>query len=186
MGSRGGRDYPPDMPLWLVGGFFLYQTHFSLWAIGRQKPGALNRRSVRLPTLSAALVYMASSLFPSRWTHEDWLEAVADTTENCVGGKGSSAAGKSGLRDSWGSGNPQSFLATLPRPGLPLPFVPLAVCDLLWPDPCLLGQQLSQVSLHRLDPLSPPPMLLPLASCCLSLPSPLRPPGPQGALLGDR
>lgn len=27
---------------------------------------------------------MVSSLFPSRWTHEDQLEAVADTTENCV------------------------------------------------------------------------------------------------------
>lgn len=35
-------------------------------------------------SLHFALVYVASALFSSRWTHEDQSEVVADTTENWV------------------------------------------------------------------------------------------------------
>lgn len=52
---------------------------------GKTEARGLEHRAWQSPnSLNAALVYMVSSLFPSRWTHEDQLEAVADTTENCV------------------------------------------------------------------------------------------------------
>lgn len=50
---------------------------------------------------------MVSSLFPSRWTHEDQLEAVADTTENCVWvEKEARQLGRVDLEAPEGPGNP--------------------------------------------------------------------------------
>lgn len=181
------RDYPPPMPE--VG----YQVDFpltrhvyscGLWS--RQKPGALNRGSGSLPTLLTlpssarpAPCSLVGGLMKKRW----WQTPQ----RTLCGGEGSSEAGQSGFRGSWRPREPVwLFPATLPKPGFPLPFVPLAAHDPLWPDPHLLGQQVAQVSLHHLDPLSPLPMLLPLVSPCLSLPSLLQLPGSRGALPGDR
>lgn len=51
---------------------------------GETEARGLKERVCKSPnSFNTALVYMANFLFPSRWTHEDWLEVVADTTENC-------------------------------------------------------------------------------------------------------
>lgn len=51
---------------------------------GETEARGLKQRVCESPSsLNAALVYMDSSLFPSRWTYEDRPEVVADTTENC-------------------------------------------------------------------------------------------------------
>lgn len=53
--------------------------------MGQTEARCLGQRVWQSPdSLNVALVCTASSLFPSRWTHEDRLEVVADTTENCV------------------------------------------------------------------------------------------------------
>lgn len=90
MGSGRGRRSRITVPLCqklLLGGFFPYISRhiYPCGLRGKTEARGLEQRVWQSPnSLNAALVYKVSSLFPSRWTHEDQLEAVADTTENCV------------------------------------------------------------------------------------------------------
>lgn len=89
MGSGRGKrswDYcPPRSEAGSEVEFFLTRHIYPCGLWEKTEARGLEQRVWQSPnSFNAALVYMVSSLFPSRWTHEDQLEAVADTTENCV------------------------------------------------------------------------------------------------------
>lgn len=81
MGSRRGKrsqEHPPPCWSWLLDGFVPLG-----WG-GTEATGFGHRALGSPNSLHFALVYVASALFSSRWTHEDQSEVVADTTENWV------------------------------------------------------------------------------------------------------
>lgn len=80
-GKRSG-DHPPLYQKLAIRQFFPYRTHLSLWTREKQKSGRWTLESPNSKVFT--LVYVASLLLPGRWTHEDQLEVVADTTENCM------------------------------------------------------------------------------------------------------